>query len=210
MHTINDELIRADAAVVRDSASLVARVTEADLGRRTPCAGWDLGMLLEHMTAQHRGFAASAAGRGADPAVWQVTPGPSVVGRYTDAAEAVIAAFAAEGVLDRQFAMPEFSTEQTFPGRLVIGFHLVDYLVHGWDVARSLNLPFRPPADVLALTLPIVRAVPDDRSRLAPGAAFAPGLAVPSGADPLTEILVRLGRDPGWRPVPDRPRDEMS
>jgi uncharacterized protein (TIGR03086 family) len=199
MHTIKIDLRAADEAAVRGSASLVARVTEADLGRRTPCAEWDLGTLLEHMTTQHRGFAAAADGRGADPANWQTaTPTPSVVTRYADAATEVITAFAAADVLDRPFALPEFSTEQTFPGRLAIGFHLVDYVVHGWDVARSLGLPYQPSADVLALTLPIARSVPDDQARLAPGAPFGPGLAVAPGADPLTEILSRLGRDPDW------------
>src|SRR4051812_25378579 len=99
MLTIDVDLIAADAAAVRGCAELVARVTEADLGRRTPCAGWDLAMLLEHMTTQHLGFAAAAAGRGADPAVWQLTPpsadtGPvSVMARYADATATVLAAF---------------------------------------------------------------------------------------------------------------------
>ncbi|NML52559.1 hypothetical protein HHL19_17940 [Streptomyces sp. R302] len=56
-----DDLRRLHARVVRDSVHLVARVTPADLTRPTPCAGWDLKDLLDHMTAQHHGFA--AAGR---------------------------------------------------------------------------------------------------------------------------------------------------
>ena len=35
---------------------LLADLTPADLDRPTPCAGWDLRMLLTHMTVQHRGF----------------------------------------------------------------------------------------------------------------------------------------------------------
>jgi uncharacterized protein (TIGR03086 family) len=192
------DLRTADAAAVRGSALLVARVADGDLGRRTPCAGWDLAMLLEHMTTQHRGFAAAAEGRGADPAVWRLTPGPSVVERYASSAAEVIAAFAAPDVFDRPFTLPEFGTGRPFPGRLAVGFHLVDYVVHGWDVARSLGLPYRPPAEVLALTLPIARAVPGGSARLAEGAAFAPEVAAAAGSDPLTEILTLLGRDPGW------------
>lgn len=198
MRTIEVDLRAADAAAVRDSALLVAQVAEGDLGRRTPCAGWDLGTLLEHMTTQHHGFAAAAEGRGGDPEVWQVTPGPSVAERYARSAAEVIAAFAAADVLDRPFTLPEFGTERPFPGRLAVGFHLVDYVVHGWDVARSLDLPYQPAAEVLALTVPIARAVPSGAARLAAGAAFAPEIAVAADADPLTEILSRLGRDPGW------------
>jgi uncharacterized protein (TIGR03086 family) len=192
------DLPTADAAAVRDSALLVAQVTEGDLGRPTPCAGWDLGMLLEHMTAQHHGFAAAAEGRGADPAVWQVTPGPSVVERYARSAAEVIAAFAAADVLDRPFTLPEFGTDRPFPGRLAVGFHLVDYVVHGWDVARALDRPCQPAAEILALAAPIARAVPGGPARLAAGAAFGPEIAVATGADPLTEILSLLGRDPDW------------
>ena len=199
MRTIEVDLKSADAIAVRGSATLVAQVTDADLGRPTPCAGWDLAMLLEHMTTQHRGFAAAAAGRGADPAVWQVTPGPAVVERYAAAAAEVITAFSAGDVLDRPFTLPEFGTDRPFPGRLAVGFHLVDYVVHGWDVARALGRPYQPAAEVLALTVPIARAVPGGAARLAEGAAFGPGIAVAAGADPLTEILSLLGRDPGWQ-----------
>ena len=198
MRTIEVDLKSTDAAAVRDSVFLVAQVTEGDLDRATPCAGWDLGMLLEHMTTQHHGFAAAADGRGADPAVWLVTPGPSVVERYARAADEVIAAFAAADVLDRPFVLPEFGTDRPFPGRLAVGFHLVDYVVHGWDVARTLGRPYQPAAEILALTLPIARAVPSGAARLAEGAAFGPELAVADGADPLPEILSLLGRDPAW------------
>ena len=50
------------------------------------------------------------------------------------------------------------------------------------------------PPDVLAAALPVARAVPDGDARLLPGAAFAPALPVPPGADPLTELLALLGR----------------
>lgn len=195
MHTI--DLIAADATAVRASVDAVTRATVRDLTRPTPCTGWDLERLLRHMTAQHRGFAAAAEGRGADLAAWELPPGgPGVVGEYRDAAEAVGTAFAAGDVLERPFRIPEFG-DRPFPGRLAVGFHLVDYVVHGWDVAQSLGVPFEPEPDVLAATLPIVRGVPDDPSRHEPGAAFAPALPVPDGADPLTEILLLLGRDPG-------------
>jgi hypothetical protein len=59
MHTI--DLRQADATAVRASVAVVAQVSTGDLGRLTPCAEWDLGTLIAHMTAQHRGFAAAAA-----------------------------------------------------------------------------------------------------------------------------------------------------
>ncbi|MFF5294134.1 TIGR03086 family metal-binding protein [Paractinoplanes globisporus] len=194
MHT---DLIALDAIAVRETVRLSAGLTADDLERPTPCAGWDLRMLLTHMTVQHRGFAASASGQGADLSLWDLPPAEEIsdpVRGYAASAELVLAAFSVPGVLDREFALPEISTSRTFPGRVAIAFHLVDYVVHGWDVATAAGLPFALPEAVMAAALPIARAVPDGPDRLAPGAAFAPALPVPPAADPLSEILLLLGR----------------
>jgi uncharacterized protein (TIGR03086 family) len=196
MHTIPKDLRQADETAVRLSVALVRRVTAADLSRPTPCAAWDLTALLTHMTVQHRGFAAAAEGRGREAGVWQPSPGDET--RYEAAADALLAAFAAPDVPERPFALPEISPDRDVPGALAIGFHLVDYVVHGWDVAAALGIAYDPPADLLAAALPIARAVPEGPSRTTAGAAFAPARPVPSGAGPLAEILLRLGRDPDW------------
>lgn len=202
MRTIN--LLDADAAATRGSVEIVGRIAPSDLSLPTPCAAWDLRALLAHMTVQHRGFAAAAAGRSVS---WEPAPSDDPVVDYTEAASAVVAAFAAPGVLDRPFALPEIPRAPSFPGRVAIGFHLVDYVVHGWDVARTLGLPYAPPEEVVAATLPVARAVPDGDARLATDAAFGPGLPVVAGASALDEILLRLGRDPSWAaPPPLTPR----
>ena len=188
--------IDADELAVRATLPLVARVTTADLARATPCREWDLGALLAHMTAQHRGFAAAAAGNGADPQVWQ--PADQPLRQYAEAAEEVITAFAAPGVINRDFLLPEVAGDRPIRGATAIGFHLVDYVVHGWDVARSLGLPFALSTEVLLTALPVARAVPGGDRRLVPGAAFGPALPISSDVDPLTEILALLGRAPDW------------
>lgn len=48
-------------------------------------------------------------------------------------------AFAADGTPEAQFALPEFGEGAMFPGEMAMGFHFVDYVVHGWDVAASLD-----------------------------------------------------------------------
>jgi uncharacterized protein (TIGR03086 family) len=200
MPTVSEPDIRhLDARAVQASVAVVSRVTAGDLGRATPCGDWTLGELLAHMTAQHRGFAAASAGRGADPDVWRPDPvDGDPVPAYTEAAERVVTAFAREGVLEQPFAIPEITTRMTFPGARAIGFHAIDYVVHTWDVARCLGLPPDLPPDLVAAALPLAEAVPDGPERLAPGAAFRPGLAVPDGADPLDRILRLLGRSPDW------------
>jgi uncharacterized protein (TIGR03086 family) len=182
-----------DARAVRTSVAVVAAVTPDDLGRPTPCAEWTLAELLAHMTVQHRGFAAAARGAGADPAVWQVRPDPDPVASYTDAADDVVAAF---GSARDDFALAEFGA--TFPADQAIGFHFIDYVVHGWDVARALGLDYELDPDLAGPALEIARAVPDGEARLRPGAAFGPSLRTPPDAGAMAEILTRLGRSPHW------------
>ncbi|MFI6768173.1 TIGR03086 family metal-binding protein [Streptomyces sp. NPDC050355] len=210
MHTNNEgastpradfaRLRRLNAQAVRDSVNLVRRTTPGDLRKPTPCSAWTLSDLLAHMTAQHHGFAAAALGHGQDLSRWSVRPlGEDPVTEYVDAAEYVIAAFTNLESPDREFALPEFTLARTFPAARAIGFHLIDYVVHSWDVARTLDLTYAPGSELLQAALPIARAVPDDDSRLAPGSAFRPGLSADEDTNPLEKILAALGRSPDWR-----------
>ncbi|MDP9847250.1 uncharacterized protein (TIGR03086 family) [Streptosporangium lutulentum] len=188
-----------DRRAVLASVDLVATVAIEDLGRSTPCDGWTLADLLAHMTVQHHGFAAAAEGAGADLSVWRVEPlGDDAVSAYAVAAERVTAAFAADGVPDREFALPEFGKGATFPASQAIGFHLIDYLVHGWDVARSLGVGFTVEPELVEAVWPIALAIPDDERRRRPGSAFQPGLVVPEDATRFDRILAMLGRSPAW------------
>jgi uncharacterized protein (TIGR03086 family) len=198
-NTTGHGIVDLDARVVEATVSVVSRAGLADLDRPTPCAGWNLGRLIGHMTSQHYGWIAAATGHGADLARWQ--PGPPAadpVGEYAAAARRVLEAFSADGVLDREFALAEISPVLRFPAAQAISFHYIDYLVHGWDVARSLGVDYRPEADLLAAALPVALAVPGGQARTRDGAAFAPGLPVPAQAGLLDQILVRLGRSPSW------------
>ncbi len=188
--------IRAlDRRAVEASIAMVSQVTDADLDRPTPCDGWTVRDLLAHMAAQHRGFAAAADGRGGDLANWRVTPAADdPVREHNDAAAAVLRSFAADGLLDRDVSLAELSPTATFPAGMAIGFHFIDYLVHTWDVARSLGIDWQPDDDLLEPALAIARNVPNGPERLEPGAAFAPGDDPDPTAPTFERILTLLGR----------------
>jgi len=187
---------------VLESIDVVNATTLADLTRPTPCAGWNLADLLSHMTVQHRGFAAAARGSGADPEVWQPeSVRASVIAdparTYADAARDVLDAFAADGVSEATFALPDFGPGATFPGAVAMDFHFVDYVVHGWDVAATLGLPYELPDEVAAAVLPLAMFVPDGEYRSTDGAPFGPAVEG-DGDDDLGRILRHLGRRPDW------------
>ncbi|MGI8722965.1 MAG: TIGR03086 family metal-binding protein [Geodermatophilaceae bacterium] len=196
------DLLDLHARAVQASVEVVSRVRTEDLARRTPCGNWNLGNLVAHMTVQHDGFAAAAAGKGGDVSLWAVQPlGPDPVGSYAAFADRVVTAFAQDGVLEQEFALPEISPLTTFPGNQAVSFHLVDYVVHGWDVARSIDVAYILDPDVLDVALQIALAVPDGAERLTAGAAFAPSvvMAAADDVDVLDRIVASLGRDPRWR-----------
>jgi uncharacterized protein (TIGR03086 family) len=184
------------------SIHVVDTIELGDLNRPTPCAGWNLLDLLAHMTVQHRGFAAAARGSGEGPDFWRpeavlasVTADPA--GAYAAAAHDVMAAFATPGAPDVEFALPDFGPDAKVPGAMAMGFHFVDYVVHGWDVAATLGVPFELPTDVVAAVLPLVLGVPDGDFREEAGSPFARAVE-PVGADDFTRILAHLGRRADW------------
>jgi uncharacterized protein (TIGR03086 family) len=92
-----------------------------------------------------------------------------------------------------------------FPGPQAVSFHFIDYVVHSWDVAKTLGLPVRFEPALLDAALAVARAVPGGEDRLAPGAAFAPeaawdGGGAGDGESTLDQVVALLGRSPGWRP----------
>lgn len=202
MHT-NTDLRPFHRTALTASVDVVNYVSLDDLARPTPCADWNLSDLLAHMAVQHHGFAAAARGDGADLAIWQPTMVAEAVaadpaGAYAKAAAEVLDAFGADGVLDATFALPEFGPDATFPGSMAIGFHFVDYVVHGWDVARTIGAPFELSADVVSAVLPVTLAVPDGDFRDAEDSPFARAITPTSAASDFDRVLLHLGRSPDW------------
>ncbi|MFE6163809.1 TIGR03086 family metal-binding protein [Streptomyces sp. NPDC056486] len=192
------DLIALDRAAVQESLRVLRAARDADWERPSPCADWTLRDLVAHMTAQHHGFAAAARGSGADRTYWiEQDLGSDPFKIYEESVRHVLAAFAEEaeeGVMERGFTLPEIGG--TFTGRIAVGFHFLDYVVHSWDVATTIGVDIDLPLPVIEAALEIARRVPKDPERRGPGAAFAPVLPTPEHASPLEEMLALLGRSP--------------
>lgn len=107
------------------------------------------------------------------------------------------AAFAADDTLERNLEIPGIGS---FPGRVALSFHVVDYLVHGWDVATALGVPYQPADDLVAVALALASRWPDTPGTRGPGAAFGPTVTVAPDAPAFDQLLARLGRSPAWLP----------
>jgi uncharacterized protein (TIGR03086 family) len=195
MHTI--DYVQLDAEAVRTSIELVSTATADDLSKPTPCRAWTLYGLLAHMATQHYGFAAASRGED-DPEIWKVRDlGDDPVKAYVESAEHVLDAFAQPEVADRTFPLVEFGPDAAFPGAQAISFHFIDYVVHSWDVAKSLGTTVTFAPATLEAAEGVAQVVPTGDVRRTPGSPFA--VEVPwSGEDTLDRIVAHLGRTPTW------------
>jgi uncharacterized protein (TIGR03086 family) len=188
------------ARVLRQSIEIVDAAGDDEWERPTPCAEWTLRELIEHMILENRGFAVAAGGETSERRVWtDRTFGPDLRADYRASAERVVEAFAAPGVLDGEFWLPLINPAIRLPARQAVSFHLLDYVVHAWDVAAAIGRPVQVPTDIVEAALDIaLREVPDGPRRHRPHASFVPPVEPAPGAPALDRMLAWLGRSPTW------------
>ncbi|WP_152360881.1 TIGR03086 family metal-binding protein [Microlunatus speluncae] len=192
-------IVQHHATASRQIIDIARQATPEQLNRSTPCGDWDLRQLFDHLTTENLGFAAAAQGHGSDPDVWvgdleRADP----VADYVRATEALVVTFAEPDVLDRSFALPVLTKDREFAGSQAVMMHLVDTVVHAWDLARALDLPITFDAEITQPVLAMSEQIPDDESRTGPGAFFGPAVAQPADGTELDRIVALLGRSPTW------------
>jgi uncharacterized protein (TIGR03086 family) len=185
-----DDFAALDRAALDWAASAVADVGEADLGRPTPCAGWTVRDLLGHMIATNDGFAGSLAGAGPEGEVWDR------LDYAGDAAEG----FAVSG--DRltgalAAADPTIKTQIWPYGpvslRGIYAMHIVDMVVHGWDVARAVGADRTPEPELASAAYKMMLRFPVEAR---PSRAWGLIVPVDDGASDLDKLLGYVGRTP--------------
>jgi uncharacterized protein (TIGR03086 family) len=177
---------------------VIAQVQPEHLDKPTPCAAWNLGELLRHLVSENRGFAATAGGVPVVRSIWDSGDlGTDPHGAYQDSVAEVTAAFAAQDVDDRPVEVREYGV---FPGRVAMSMHFVDFLVHGWDVAVSIGVPYQPDGALAKSALAIASRWPDRPDFRGPAAAFNVQVPVDNDGDDFDRLLGLLGRSPLWTP----------
>jgi uncharacterized protein (TIGR03086 family) len=159
----------------------VAQLDDTLLDRPTPCAEWTIRELFEHTIFFMDMFAASAGAPVEDGTV-AGTP----LERFDVAAKRNLAAWTS-------LADPSATLSLSFgdfPADLSAGMNQMESLVHGWDLAASLGLPFAWPADLTDAALANAKvSVPPSR-----GHVF--GAEAPArDSSPGEKLLAFTGRD---------------
>ncbi|GAA1281816.1 TIGR03086 family protein [Planotetraspora silvatica] len=183
---------------LRASATLgdvIAKVRLDQLRLPTPCDDWTLHGLIRHQVSDNLGFVAAANGVTDDILAWDAGRlGDDPLAAYNEAADAMAKAFADDVVLDRSLQIREFGF---FPGSMALSMHVTDCVVHGWDVAQSIGVPYSPDLDLVEHALGVAAFIPtgaDPNER--PRSAFAPIIKIADDAAPLDRLLGLVGRRP--------------
>jgi uncharacterized protein (TIGR03086 family) len=178
---------------------LVARTGDEQLGRPTPCPGYTVGDLIEHVGGVARAFAAAARKAGgpyaelapAGDAAWLPADWRSVIPRDLAAAAAAWADPAAWAGMTR-IAGADGPAE-------FAGLSLADELVvHGWDVARATGRPYDCEPEVLDAAEGFLVLVTSPAAPSGPDVMFGPPRPLPDDACSLDRVIALAGRDPGW------------
>lgn len=179
-----------DLRVLESIDPICAQIQPSDLDLATPCPGWDLRALLVHMVAAHNGFAAAARLEPAVAATWELASlDPDPVSAYRASAVAVTSAFA--GLTDQKIQIWGYGT---LPARIAIHMHAVDFLAHGWDVARTIGVDSTLDASLCEHGLRIAQAWPE--AAFTTGDPFGPHLPIDEAAQADHRLMAYLGRNP--------------
>jgi uncharacterized protein (TIGR03086 family) len=185
-----------DRRSLQIAGATIAQVKADHLDLPTPCGDWTLRGLLRHLVSENEGFAAAVGNGSAPRTVWDGGRlGDDPYRAYEASAELVTSAFAPGDALDRDMEVREFGV---FPGRVALSLHAVDFLVHGWDVAAAIGVPYEPDDELAATALKIASRWPDAPETRGPGAAFDTRVEVPEDASDFQRLLGLLGRSPQW------------
>ena len=160
----------------------------------TPCAEWDLGMLLVHVSDSigmlHEAIAAGAAA--AAPAGSSGpggSLGPDPVARLRGQAAGLLGACAAAGPADPRVVIGD----RELRASMVAVTGAIEITVHGWDISVACGACRPVPPGLAAILLPIAPLLVTPGTR--PG-LFAAPVRLSRPASPGDELVAFLGRQP--------------
>ncbi|MFF7233420.1 TIGR03086 family metal-binding protein [Streptomyces sioyaensis] len=183
-----DRVLYAYEQVTRDVLALVAAVRPEDLALPTPCAGWTVRQLLDHMVWENL-MATSIAEDAPRTDHTADHLGDDHLAAFAGSVRAARAAFTGSGMLHRSYGPYEA------PGAMIVQQVVVELLAHGWDLARATGAPTALAPEVAEETLAAARRIYGAAPRTA-GSSFAPERPAPADASAADRLAAFLGRAP--------------
>ena len=176
------------------TADRLAHVERDDLDSPTPCEGWQLRHLLNHMLAALDLLAGAAEGEMAEPSRFDAQAQARTDRLGDDCGQAAFATVRQRAmavwhhpdVMARICELPVGSV----PAQVAAHMNLVEVVVHGWDVSQATGEAAAIPPELAEPILTFSRQAVDP----ARGRAFGPDLEV--GDTVPDRVVAFLGRKP--------------
>ena len=174
---------------IASTREVLVGVSKAQLADATPCAQWKVSDLINHIVGGQYFFESCA--QGTPPAGGETDfSATDFVSAFDDGAERSLAAFRADGVMDKTLTLP-FGQ---MPGAAFLGIAATDTFTHGWDLAKATgqNTDLNP--TLAAQLLAGARQFLSPGFRSPEGAVFGLEQEAPAGASNADQLAAFLGR----------------
>jgi uncharacterized protein (TIGR03086 family) len=175
---------------LRSTGAVVDRVADRQLDLSTPCDGWSVRELLNHIVGGNYWAAELAAGKSIDDVGDRLDGdvlGDDPAAAYRASAELAAAAFNAAGAMDAPCAV----SYGPVPGSVYCGHRVLDVAIHGWDLAKATGLDTTLDPELVDAVAAIIAPQMD---MLVGSGMFGTTVEVANDADAQTRLLSLLGR----------------
>ena len=179
-----------------NAAVIVSGIRADQVALRTPCPGYDVAGLIDHIVeAAHR---ATALGRGQTPPTGDDSPHVELAdapAQLRRAAGEAAQAWGDDSRLSSPFTMP---WGEEYTGATLVNMYLAELATHAWDLALATGQLDRldPSLAVPALDGARDMIKPEYRDMVAPGSPFGAEVPPPPGAAAWERLAAFTGRDP--------------
>ena len=173
-----------------------ADLSGSDLGRPTPCTGWDVRTLVGHVAGLYDAVAKALHGERVDLVSASMSLGDDPAAAIADASTAMIRAWREPEALERTL----LTTIRDMPAALATRIVTGDSLLHAWDLARAFGREVTMPEDLAAAQLAMMQQYYDPSTR-GQGRGFDVAVDWPDDAAVQERLVALSGRDPSWSPA---------
>lgn len=186
----DDQLREVMGLAMAGFATAVRAVQSDQWDLPSPCVGWSVRDVVDHVVAGERFVVSVMSGAplaaSVEAAVGLNPDDDDVVGQLATAAAAALTAFGEP--LDQMVEHPV----GLIAARRFLGYRIIDQLGHTWDLAQATNSPIQLDPVAVDLGVEIARA---ERTTLELSTNFAtePNDDVETG-DPVTTLMRLMGR----------------
>jgi uncharacterized protein (TIGR03086 family) len=187
------DLVSALEQQVGRTGKLVAGVSSDQLSASTPCPGFDVRALLNHIVGGQLLLVRAAAGETTSGGDLPDVIGDDPTSAYELSAKELVETFRDPDVLTRTFNLGGNET----PGDQALGIAIMEAVVHGWDLATATgqDATIDP-----SLATGMLQTLRDggfiENWRNPEGNPFAPEVTVDDSASPGDKLVAYLGRTP--------------